>query len=361
MLLKAMSLLLSVAIGFAAITLPADASRRDYMQDAPLEAIKKNPGDYAADYIKPVAMNGGTFGRLPEVKSLGKVAVTGFQVMFQTQRKVHTEGSTLKGITAGQWTDARWQVDVNGLTPELMQEITEAAYAEFVKDLEEAGYEVIPQETLKANAEYQDLLRESEEKNVETSGLTTQRMVDRLFKHEIFTTVVPNGLPLQETDASLNPFKTIGQTKQVGRLMESLGGANLVNAVYYLNTEKLTKINSLWLVKKSENDKVFGLSVARNSRVDFIPYNKKYNPGKYASYTVKFPVQETEPVGIGKGGKENYGTQALAVGLAALGARGVPGVVRLRKYELDIEPEAYKTTSLNLLDATNELIFASLK
>lgn len=339
-------------------TLAAD--RKNYMKDAPIEAIQSDPANYAKDYIKANRMNTGTFGSAPSVKDLGKVAVTGFQVMFQTQRKVETEGSTLKGITAGQWSDARWQLDVSGLTPELMQKITEQAYESFVAELKAAGYDVIPHEELMANENYRELLENSESENVATSGLPTQRKVDRLFKHEVFTTVVPEGLPLYEVDSSFSPFKNIGRMKQLGKTMKSLGEVSAINAVYHLNTEKLTKINSLWLVKKSEEDKVFGLSVSPGSHVDFIPYNKSYNPGPYTAFAVKAPLADTNPVGLGKFDKENIGAQAIAGTLALLGAPA-PNVVRLRKYALDIEPSKYEQTSLELLNATNKLIFASLK
>jgi hypothetical protein len=353
---------LTVALLTSVLLVPvALAERGMYMKDAPLEEIIASPATYAAQYVKPVGLGGGTFSKLPEVKSLGKVAVTGFQVMFQSQRKVQEEGSTLKGVTQGKWQDARWQVDVNGLTPELMQAITEAAYKNFVADLEKAGYEVIPTETLLANADYNALVEGSTEANVVKSGLATQRLVDRVFQHEILTTVVPKGLPLYEVDSTFSPFKNIGRMKQLGKTMQSLGNVSVVNAIFHLNTEKMTAINNFLLVKNSEEDRTFGLSISPLSHVDFIPFNKsnpRFNPGPYASFTFKTPVQDTTPIGTGSFEMENYGTQVLGAALKYMSG-GAPNIVRLRKYTVAVEPETFSKTSL--LDASTEMVLASVK
>jgi hypothetical protein len=99
----------------------------------------------------------------PDVLAGKRIAITSFGVEYQTKVKAY-------GSSFGSTSSSTSVLSLDGVKPETMQAIADEAYAELVRDLTAAGYEVVDQATLEANDDYQRLkkraLASGEEINV---------------------------------------------------------------------------------------------------------------------------------------------------------------------------------------------------
>lgn len=83
-----------------------------------------------------------------------RIAIASFGVEFQT-RLLH--GSSTFGSTSSTTT----LLNLQGVSPATMQAVADEAYRELVADLQAAGYEVVPQQTLQASALYQGIVSDA--------------------------------------------------------------------------------------------------------------------------------------------------------------------------------------------------------
>ena len=100
------------------------------------------------------------------ISGAGKVAVAGFRVAFNTRGQAHasTDSRFLNlGNRDSYTTDSRATliVDLAGVSPETFHAVAKTAYDELIAKLKSSGVEVVPFETLKANANYQAIEKET--------------------------------------------------------------------------------------------------------------------------------------------------------------------------------------------------------
>lgn len=349
------------------LTLAVDA--KELIKSFDFDAYSADPKTAAVTYIKDEALKYGTFSRGAAITSVGpKVAIGGFQVIFQEKVYQKNEGRGLiGGAFTGNFQDNIWKLEVKNLSPETLQQITDAAYADLLANLTAAGYEVIPAKTLLENETYKAVVAESQAEANETSGLPTQRLdkfnaglnlmnMAKGTGDNVQITVVPADLPILSVDGTFAPMGNGARLRKLGKVMDEVGGVSLVNAVYRLDTEKLTTTGSAAFVRGGEKDRTFGLSLTPGSNITFFPYAKKgQNPAEGRRYTLKKRIESLQPVGEGDFLSENYGTQVLTGVLKVMGAPA-PSAARVRKYELTITPEQYVKVGQSLLEATNRMI-----
>lgn len=344
------------------LALAQNAYARDTIAEFNFEGLKQ-PAELTKTYIKPVAMSGSTFGKAPELAPIKKkVAVTGFQVIFQEEVQEKVQGGLINGVRYGNFQPATWRLWVKGLSPATMQAITDAAYADLVSRLQQAGYDIVPTEVLMGqNTRYKALVEASFADGVASTGVPTQHKTDKLFQHETNIVVTPKTVPFFEVDGLFNLLGNQKRMKELGEVMKEQQGLSVVNAVYHLNTEKLTSIGNFGFVRSGAADETFGLSLTAGSQVTFIPFNEKnprWNPGPYVSFSIKKPVESKSPVGQGRSLGENYGAQVLS-GVLRVAGLPAPEVDRLRKYELYVDPAQYEALGTKLLGASNQLVVVS--
>ena len=101
--------------------------------------------------------------KLVDVKSLKgargakRVAVPGYRVIFTTRSKVTANAQDfLGGVGGGRSSGAKASMEVvlGNVDFETLQKITDAAYADFIEDLQSSGLEVVPLETITASPSF---------------------------------------------------------------------------------------------------------------------------------------------------------------------------------------------------------------
>lgn len=105
-----------------------------------------NPAKLAATFLRG--------SKLTALAGVKRVAISQFRVEFA----VENSGKASSSSTAG-WTSSRSEITLVGVSDQVRQEIADQLYDQLVKDLTEAGVEVVPYETLSANDSYKSMER----------------------------------------------------------------------------------------------------------------------------------------------------------------------------------------------------------
>ena len=362
-------LLTSFALSLVTST-PAYAGKQ-LLHDFDQKAFQTNPAAVAKKYVKTDYFRGGTFGKKPSLEGIERIAIVGFEVVFDSEIREKIKGSNWKGVTQGQWANSNWELKIYNFDPSVRQAITNAAYNDLVNHLEEDGFDVLRPEAFEDLSDFQTLVSESQAIAKEESGLVNQGVYN-WGKNELYYATV-DGLPILERDSKfMAQFKNSKTLTRIGKAIESLhdGKTAAVSAVYRLNTAKLTPTGGLTmgnLFRDKANDTVFSLEVSPSSHLTFYTNLEegKYITVKHINSFVKKPVQATTSVGKGKFLKENTGTQLLGAGLGMVtrsltGVSAAPKVTKLRRYELTVDGDAYTEIGTHLLDTTQDLFFEQL-
>lgn len=102
----------------------------------------------------PVAELAAQYTQAKKPELAGKrIVISSFGVEFQTKLKSSSTGGF------GSTSSSSAILNLSGVTPETMQALADEAYAELVKDLAAAGYEVVDTATLQGNEDYQKLVK----------------------------------------------------------------------------------------------------------------------------------------------------------------------------------------------------------
>jgi hypothetical protein len=99
-------------------------------------------------------------GSLKGAKGAKKVAVAGYRVIFTTQSKVVARAEDwLGGVGGGRSSGAKATMEVvlGNVTVETLQGIADQAYADFLADLAEGGFEVVPTEAVTGSVAFKKL------------------------------------------------------------------------------------------------------------------------------------------------------------------------------------------------------------
>ena len=118
-------------------------------------------------------------------KKKNRVAIAGYQIAFVTRNKATAKAAGMLG--GGSGAKASLSTFLGNVDHELMQSIVDEAHLKFVAKMQEAGLEVVPMDTLKASATYQQF------ETVPTSA-TQAYSVD--FQGATYVILPATGLPL---------------------------------------------------------------------------------------------------------------------------------------------------------------------
>ncbi|MBI3902129.1 MAG: hypothetical protein HY306_04190 [Nitrosomonadales bacterium] len=145
------------------------------------------PASLAETFVK-------TYG-LDKLKTK-RVAITSFGVEFN--RKVHVSVSD-RNIITDTYSNNKTDFTLEGVPDEVMQRVADRAYDQFVADLQHAGFEVLPQETLRTNEAYQTLIKGAKAQEKTNIEYKISKRFD--YDHDVSSTVVaPHGLQYYEPE-----------------------------------------------------------------------------------------------------------------------------------------------------------------
>lgn len=380
-----LSLLLTGGIFLSSVPVQA----KELMHAFDFAALQQQPLETTQSYIETKSPKTGTFSRKESVGNVHRVGVVGFQVVFSEVVAEQIDGSTWKGLTQGNFSDNRWELEVRNLTPEVRQQITNQMYQELLAQLKESGLTVVPQEEIAQSGLYQAYVQETLTKGKQNDDVVSQTQRATKFGKNTVWAVVPPSFPLEKLDVSSDIFagakpgfvdgmKQVGSgfgqasaTKAKSRAYHDFSDFTPIAATYYLDFKKLKAIGGFLPGNpfgSSAKDSTFGISASPGSHVRFYTRTGQKHDTYAANYQLNFvlkkPVQTVEPVGLVRFEKENIGAQAF--GMAAnmafrqMGMSGIKSVRKVRAYELQIEPSLYSSQASKLLSAVNRMMVLSI-
>ncbi len=380
----ALSLFLAGNVALSGISVQA----KELIHEFDLATWQQQPQAMTKEFIETKSPKMGTFSKKEHVDNVHKVGVVGFQVVFSEVVAEQINGSTWKGITQGNFSDNRWELQIKNLTPEVRQQITNQMYQELVSELQAAGLEVVPHEQLAQDSSYNAFVQETFAKGKNDDIITQTQRATKFGKNTVWA-VVPPGFPLEKLDVGSDIFAGaapgfVDGMKQMGSGFGQIGSSRAkthayegfseftpISATYYLDFKKLKAIGGFLPGNpfgSSAKDSTFGISVSPGSHVRFYTHAGQQKDAYASNYQLNFvlkkPLQSIEPVGLVRFEKENIGSQAfgMAANLAfrQMGMGGIKPVRKVREYELQVEPELYKVQAGKLLSAMNKMMVLSI-
>lgn len=145
-----------------ALVLLAGCSAVQVRQDGTATAQKRTAG-----FMGLATKDNVEVSYAPAFKDVKRVVIGGFKVGFNDSKKFSEQSSGI--YTPATTTTAL--VDLEGIPPSVQQEITDKIYEEFIKQLMEKGYEVIPREQFTQTQAYQALKPSDFPFKVDQSGM----------------------------------------------------------------------------------------------------------------------------------------------------------------------------------------------
>lgn len=386
---KGISPILAVLLASGIFITGTAAQAKELMHAFDFSTLQQQPLEVTKSYVETQSPKNGTFSRKEKVGDVHKVGVVGFQVVFSEVVAEQIDGSTWKGLTQGNFSDNRWELEVKNITPEVRQQITNQMYQELLAQLKDAGLEVIPQEEIAKSSLYQAFVQETFAKGKHNDDIVSQTQRATKFGRNTVWAVVPPGFPLEKLDVSSDIFAgakpsfadgmkqvgsgfgQVGATKAKSKAYHDFSEFTPISATYYLDFKKLKAIGGFLPGNpfgSSAKDSTFGLSASPGSHVRFYTRTGQKNDAYAANYQLNFilkkPVQTIEPVGLVHFEKENIGAQAF--GMAAnmafrqMGVGGLKPVRKVREYELQVEPALFSNQASKLLSAVNKMMVMSI-
>ncbi len=364
-------------------SLPSQA--REFISPFDFQALEQQPTVVTKEYVETRSPKTGTFSRKESVDGVHRVGIVGFHVVFSEVVAEQINGSTLNGIRNGNWSDNRWELQVKNITPQVRQQITEQMYREFQGQMAQQGFEVVPQEQIASNANYQTFVQETLTRGKHNEDLASNTQRATKFGKNIVWSVVPQGFPLERLDvnsdifAGAKPgfmdgmkqmgagFAQNGETKAKSRAYQDFSEFTPIAVTYYVDFKKLKAIGGFLPGNpfgSSDKDSTFGLSISPGSHVRFFTRVGENQTAYSANYQLNFilkkAVQNVDPVGLVHFEGENIGAQAL--GLAAniamrqMGISGIKAPRKVREYEMQVEPGLFGEQASKLMRSVNRMM-----
>lgn len=378
---------LLLASGIVLASLPALA--KELMSSFDFNALERQPAVVIENYVDTQSPKTGTFSRKESVDGVHRVGIVGFQVVFSEVVSEQTDGSTWKGITQGNWSDNRWELDVKNITPTVRQQITDQMYQQLREQLTESGFELVSQEEISGNQNFQAFLQETLSKGKQNVDLVSNTQRATRFGKNTVWSVVPAGFPLENLSTASDVFAGAkpgfvdgmkqmgagfaqnGEAKAKSRAYQDFSEFTPISATYYLDFKKLKAIGGFMPGNpfgSGDKDSTFGLSVTPGSHVRFYTQagqrKDAYGAIRQLNFVLKKPVQTVEPVGLVRFEKENVGAQALGVAanmaFRSMGMSGLKAPRKVRQYELQVEPTAFGNQANKLLATVNRMMVLAI-
>lgn len=361
------------------------AQAREFITPFDFQALAQKPTVVTQEYVETKSPKTGTFSRKESVNGVHRVGIVGFHVVFSEVVTEQTDGSTLNGIRNGNWSDNRWELQVKNITPQVRQQITEQIYRELQGQLAQQGFEVVPQEQIASNANYQAFVQETLTRGKHNADLVSNTQRATQFGKNTVWSVVPQGFPLERLDvnsdifAGAKPgfmdgmkqmgagFTQNGETKTKSRAYQDFSDFTPIAVTYYVDFKKLKAIGGFLPGNpfgSSDKDSTFGLSISPGSHVRFFTRvgenQSAYSANYQLNFVLKKPVQNVDPVGLVHFEGENIGAQALGfaanIALRQMGMSGIKAPRKAREYEMQVEPGLFSAQASKLLRSVNQMM-----
>lgn len=327
---KISGILLAVALSFGLVTQPVQAK-----SDQPLSINDRG------------AMEGAT-----------QVAVAAFNVGFifeSTDQTKKTGG--LMGAFGGV---TKAKSSLVGVTPEMMQAVTDAAYADFMAKLAAQGIAVVPAETLFANEDIQ--------KAADGTGPIETKIQLEKNSSGVATFVKPTALPLQITLQGDLAEKT-GGFAAFGKSFSAGGRQAAISR--YVSESGIPLVSVVYLIDFSDQKRPGAFSFGGlkvNANLSVVPeYSKMTIVGRKKNDELVLEQQvsvdgEFIEQADATGGTEKTAQAAANIGggLAAAAGVGLPMIGKTRKFEFVAKPENYEAGAAKVATLANDLIVAGI-
>lgn len=281
-------------------------------------------------------------GKIIDVSSMkglfqkkGRVAIAGYQVAFVTRNKATAKAAGMLGSGSG--AKASLQTFLGNVDHELMQSIVDEAHTKFVAKMQEAGLEVVPMETVKAAAAFQQL---------ETMPTSATKAYSVEFQGAHYVIVPATGLPLwfNNYDGLAGGKGSKKNLKVMAQLSKELDAAVLQPSIA-IDFAYLEKSGGM-LANRASVEAQNGMMVVPAASVfwgstEGLTYTK-FVDGFWAE---------------GETGKwvnaEEANNRSLVKGLAGLGIDIGP-VSAKKAIVLEADRDAFRTKTLEVLEGTSE-------
>lgn len=291
-------------------------------------------------------------------KGVSTVAVGAFNVGFifeSIDQKAKTGG--LMGAFGG---TTKAQSELVGVTPEMMQAITDAAYADFVRQLEGRGYAVQPAPDLFGHAALAKTKSQQAPLDINITLEKGSKGKATYFK--------PSALPsllMIPGDFTGSGMSSMGINMAAGQ-----AGMALAN---YAKQSGVGVIDVVYLIDFSDQKRPgffsFGGGINVNSGLSVTPDFSRMTliapSGKQAVITVKAPVGvegdfiEKSDASTGTE-KAVQSTANVAGGLAAAAGIGLPRFGKTRKFQFAAKPGNYEEGAAKAASLTSEMLVGRL-
>jgi hypothetical protein len=241
----------TLALAGLAATLPAEAARRDAPEPVAVDAAFK-PAEQAAELLKQ-------YGNDSHYKGIRRVAVTQFTVQFITRDSITAETASGFGSSGASVTG---HYQLSGVGEPEFQAATEAVHAEFLRQLQAGGLEVVPTEQVQAAPTWRRLAasgqalpqRADDQVTVAPAGMALYGVSQSVLS--LAKTTQQGGGLLGSLSAMSQVTQAIGQGGDLATLQQELGGAALLEVVLRVHFAQLTNHNRGFLGRMASTARV---------------------------------------------------------------------------------------------------------
>lgn len=276
--------------------------------------------------------------------------LVGFDIRSSASRKA---GGGLFGSSQGGRSSAT--MELLGMDDATFQQITDAAYSDFVADLKAQGYNVVNRDVLLADGEFTKTKAEKSPYVESSGGMLAAKQDTRYFAPSSFG------------GAYIFPGDIIGKNGGFGYNNPATGAAKFASEdgkpavlhVSYVIDFAATTGHGGRFSDTSSLKVGQGLSVATGSRVGII----KGQSGSFSSN--QGTIALGQPIDSGK----QFGTlidntsdasKATQIALNVMGTIGGLGTNASRNYQIQAEPAKYKAASLEALKKANDTLVGEM-
>ncbi len=287
-----------------------------------------------------------------------QVAVAAFNVGFifeSTDQTKKTGGlmGAFGGVTKAKST-------LVGVTPEMMQTVTDAAYTDFLAKLAAQGIAVVPAETLFANEDIQ--------KAADGTGPLETKIQLEKKSSGVATFVKPSALPLQITLQGDLAEKT-GGFASFGKGFAAGGRQAAISR--YVHNSGIPLVSVVYLIDFSDQKRPGAFSFGGlkvNANLSVVPeYSKMTIVGGNKTDELVLEQQvsidgEFIEQADATGGTEKTAQAAANIGggLAAAAGVGLPMIGKTRKFEFAAKPGNYEQGAAKVATLANDIIVAGV-
>ncbi|PZT92656.1 MAG: hypothetical protein DI637_00250 [Citromicrobium sp.] len=293
------------------------------------------------------------------MKGAGQVAVVAFNVgfIFESIDQTAKTGG-LMGAFGG---TTKAQSALVSVTPEMMQAITDSAYADFVSKLKASGVTVAAPETVFAHADMANV--KGDRGPIEHKIQLEKKSNGKAVFYS------PSGFPVQIVLPG--DFKTSKGFASFGNDMRSGRNAGMIGA--FAKNSGMPALDVVYLIDFSDQKRPgafsFGGSLKVNANLSVVPDFSKVTViganGKKNELVLAQPVSvdgEFIEVADASTGREKAVQSAanVAGGLAAAVGIGLPKFGKTRKFEFNANHDNYQAGAIALAHAANDVTVSHL-